>query len=204
MGQMRENLPELHINHIQSDHISKQHCFNNIIHLVSFLHPSSYPSLSSVSQNWTLKGCDGFLSICLTDDYRLGFTLDSNSCTGAGSNFHMIHHSHLQPAHHHRAYGCVHRLIYMKTCLVPKTPNLKIKKKRTVILLCRSEVRIDYHLVKQTLYSRMMPFWWSGGGGSQEMLMEVLFGFPTVRTITCWGGALGAEKQVGSTVKHNI
>lgn len=24
------------------------------------------------------------------------------------------------------------------------------------------------------------------------MLMEVLFWFPTVRTVTCWGGALGA------------
>lgn len=31
----------------------------------------------------------------------------------------------------------------------------------------------------------MIPFWWSGGGGSQEMLMEVLFWFPTVKTVTC-------------------
>lgn len=54
----------------------------------------------------------------------------------------------------------------------------------------------------------MMPFWWSGGGGSQEMLMDVLFWFPTVRTVTCCGGALGAER--GSTeitrsmIKHII
>lgn len=35
------------------------------------------------------------------------------------------------------------------------------------------------------------------------MLMEVLFWFPTVRTVTCWGGALGAAggktRQSGST-----
>lgn len=27
------------------------------------------------------------------------------------------------------------------------------------------------------------------------MLMEVLFWFPTVRTVTCWGGALGAAGE---------
>lgn len=43
----------------------------------------------------------------------------------------------------------------------------------------------DGRFLKRTLYSWMMPFWWSGGGGSQEMLMEVLFWFPTVRTVTC-------------------
>ena len=31
------------------------------------------------------------------------------------------------------------------------------------------------------------------------MLMEVLFWFPTVRTVTCCGGALGAKKK-----RHNV
>lgn len=65
------------------------------------------------------------LSFTLTNDNRLGFTLNSNSCTCAGSHFHVVHHSHLQPSHHHRANGCIHRLIHMETCLIPQAPDLK-------------------------------------------------------------------------------
>lgn len=56
---------------------------------------------------------------------------------------------------------------------------------------------------RRTLYSWMMPFWCSSGGGSQEMLMEVLFWFPTVRTVTCWGGALGAARGKNKTKQVN-
>lgn len=50
-----------------------------------------------------------------------------------------------------------------------------------------------------TLYSWMMPFCWSEGGGSHETLMEVLLSFPTVNTVTCWGGAPGAKGSRGET-----
>lgn len=40
----------------------------------------------------------------------------------------------------------------------------------------------------------MMPFWCSVGGGSQEMLIDVLFSLPTIITVTCCGGALGAAQ----------
>lgn len=44
-----------------------------------------------------------------------------------------------------------------------------------------------------TLYSWMMPFCWSEGGGSHDTLMDVLLWLPTVNTATCCGGALGAK-----------
>lgn len=72
-----------------------------------------------------------FSIIYLTYDYRLRFTFDSHSCTCTGSYFHVIYHSHLQPAHHHRAYGCIHCFIYMETGLIPKTPDLMIKEKKS-------------------------------------------------------------------------
>lgn len=68
------------------------------------------------------------LSVSLTNDNRLGFTLHSNPCTCAGSHFHMVHYSYLQPTHHYRAYGCIHCLINMETRLIPKTPDLKWKR----------------------------------------------------------------------------
>lgn len=43
-----------------------------------------------------------------------------------------------------------------------------------------------------TLYSWMMPFCWSEGGGSHDTLMEVLLWLPVVNTVTCCGGAPGA------------
>lgn len=115
----------------------------------------------------------------------------------------MVHDSYLQPAHHHRANGRIHRLINVETRLVPETPDLKWKKTGIRNALCFVWFKWESAL-GQTLYSWMMPFWWSGGGGSQEMLMEVLFWFPTVRTVTCWGGALGAERGgvSMSTVKY--
>lgn len=48
--------------------------------------------------------------------------------------------------------------------------------------------------MNSTLYSWMMPFWCSVGGGSQEMLIDVLFSLPTISTVTCCGGALGAAQ----------
>lgn len=44
-----------------------------------------------------------------------------------------------------------------------------------------------------TLYSWMMPFCWSEGGGSHDTLIDVLLWLPTVNTVTCCGGAPGAE-----------
>lgn len=39
----------------------------------------------------------------------------------------------------------------------------------------------------------MMPFCWSEGGGSHDTLIDVLLWLPTVNTVTCCGGAPGAE-----------
>lgn len=55
-----------------------------------------------------------------------------------------------------------------------------------------------------TLYSWMMPFCWSERGGSHETLMDVLLWLPTVSTVTCCGGALGANGSwVGRKIKIN-
>lgn len=48
-----------------------------------------------------------------------------------------------------------------------------------------------------TLYSWMMPFCWSEGGGSHDTLMDVLLWLPTVNTVTCCGGAPGADGSRG-------
>lgn len=48
-----------------------------------------------------------------------------------------------------------------------------------------------------TLYSWMMPFCWSEGGGSHDTLMDVLLWLPTVNTVTCCGGAPGADGSGG-------
>lgn len=48
-----------------------------------------------------------------------------------------------------------------------------------------------------TLYSWMMPFCWSVGGGSHDTLMDVLLWLPTVNTVTCCGGAPGADGPEG-------
>lgn len=54
-----------------------------------------------------------------------------------------------------------------------------------------------------TLYSWMMPFCWSERGGSHETLMDVLLWLPTVNTVTCCGGALGANgSRVDSKIKN--
>lgn len=46
-----------------------------------------------------------------------------------------------------------------------------------------------------TLYSWMMPFCWSEGGGSHDTLMEVVLWLPIVNTVTCCGGAPGAARR---------
>lgn len=48
-----------------------------------------------------------------------------------------------------------------------------------------------------TLYSWMMPFCWSEGGGSHDTLIDVLLWLPTVNTVTCCGGAPGADDGGG-------
>lgn len=50
----------------------------------------------------------------------------------------------------------------------------------------------QYQCLIPTLYSWMMPFCWSEGGGSHDTLMEVLLWLPIVNTVTCSGGAPGA------------
>lgn len=60
-----------------------------------------------------------------------------------------------------------------------------------VTLLKYSGVEFD-----PTLYSWMMPFCWSVGGGSHDTLMDVLLWLPTVSTVTCCGGAPGAGWRV--------
>lgn len=50
----------------------------------------------------------------------------------------------------------------------------------------------QYQCLIPTLYSWMMPFCWSEGGGSHDTLMEVLLWLPIVNTVTCCGGAPGA------------
>lgn len=135
-----------------------------------------------------MKSCD-FLSnlywlyrASLTNDNGLRFTLDSDSCARASSHFHPVHNSDLEPAHHHRANGCIHRLVNMEAGLITETPDLQQTGQK---IFSSSYMRKSTDLLRQTLYSWIIPFWWSGGGGSQEMLMEVLFWFPTVRTVTC-------------------
>lgn len=64
----------------------------------------------------------------LTNDNGLRFTLDSDSCTRASSYFHPVHHSDLQPAHHHRANGCVHCLVHVEARLITETPDLRGQK----------------------------------------------------------------------------
>lgn len=63
---------------------------------------------------------------------------------------------------------------------------------KDILLYSVSGAEIDV-----TLYSWMMPFCSSEGGGSHETLMDVLLWLPTVETVTCSGGALGARGVKG-------
>lgn len=93
---------------------------------------------------------------------------------------------------------------YMGSCKCCQNLN-----PQTALLFCNSSRLFSPHItlpldIVSTLYSWMTPFWWSGGGGSQEMLMLVLLWLPTVRTVTDWGGALGAAPRRGNKQKQDI
>lgn len=145
----------------------------------------------------------GLVWVCkwITQDDELGFALDPHPCAGACSHLHTVLHSSLQTPDNHWTDGCIHRLIDMKPRFVGQTPDLT-----KTDMPDRIHWKVIQYIVKysvwysvsgaefdSTLYSWMMPFCWSEGGGSHDTLMDVLLWLPTVNTVTCCGGALGAE-----------
>lgn len=141
-----------------------------------------------------------------TQNDDLGFALDPHSCTGAGRDLHAVLHPGLQPTDHDWTDGCVHWLIDMVAGFVGQAPDLMDTRHRG-----KERFMASKHSVSQlkfpasehhpTLYSWMMPFCWSEGGGSHETLMDVLLWLPTVNTVTCWGGAPGADEKDGRNAK---
>lgn len=137
-----------------------------------------------------------------TQNDELGFALDPHPCAGSCSHLHTVLHSRLQPADYHWTDGCIHRLIDMKAGFVGQTPDLT--KTDTPDRIHCKVVQYDQYIqfatasgaeFTPTLYSWMMPFCWSEGGGSHDTLMDVLLWLPTVTTVTCCGGAPGADDR---------
>lgn len=133
----------------------------------------------------------------ITQSDELGYALDPHPCTGACSHLYTVLHSGLQTPNYHWTDGRVHRLIDMKASFVGQTPDLTKTDTpdRFHCEVVHHQITKLFSLEKPglTLYSCMMPFCWSEGGGSQDTLMDVLLWFPTVSTVTCCGGALGAD-----------
>ncbi len=147
----------------------------------------------------------------ITQNDELGFALDPHPCAGACSHLHVVLYSSLQPPDYHWTDGCIHRLIDMKAGFVGQTPDLtktdtpdrihcKLVEYITKIFSLRFNGTSDAEL-DPTLYSWMIPFCWSEGGGSHDTLMDVLLWLPTVNTVTCCGGAPGAD---GSRVEKRL
>lgn len=136
----------------------------------------------------------------ITQSDELGFALDPHPCAGACSHLYTVLHSSLQTPNYHWTDGCIHRLIDMKASFVGQTPDLTKtdapdRFHREVVQYIANIFSLE--AAELTLYSCMMPFCWSEGGGSQDTLIDVLLWFPTVSTVTCCGGAPGADGSWG-------